>query len=80
MVLQSLVYLKHFGEKALESSQRIAERNNYRSVAGSNLHMPQEPFNELLALAYRQTDQIGVSCPPKALDMSFGANMVHEVA
>ncbi|KAI7779599.1 hypothetical protein LA080_000711 [Diaporthe eres] len=59
VVLQSLAYLKHFGEKALKSSQRIAESENCRPIAGSTLHMPQKPFNELLALAYRQTDQIG---------------------
>lgn len=62
VVLQSLVYLKHFGEKALKSSQCIASRENYQSIEGSTLHMSQKPFNELLALAYRQTDQIGVSC------------------
>lgn len=80
VVLQSLVYLKHFGEKALASSQRIAKRDDYPSVAGSTLHMPQKPFNELLALAYRQTDQIGVSCPPKSSYISCGANTVHQVA
>ncbi|KAK7715294.1 hypothetical protein SLS64_003993 [Diaporthe eres] len=60
VVLKSLAYLKHFGEKALESSQRIAESEKYQPIAGSTLHMPQKPFNELLALAYRQTDQIGL--------------------
>lgn len=68
VVLQSLVYLKHFGEKALESSQRIASKQKYRSVTGSTLHMAQEPFNELLALAYRQTDKIDVSCSHKPLE------------
>lgn len=65
VVLRSLVYLKHFGEKALHSSQNIASREHYRSIAGSSLHMSQKPFNELLALAYRQSDRISVSCPSK---------------
>lgn len=71
MVLQSLVYLKHFGEKALKSSQRIASRENYKTIKGSTLYTPQKPFNELLALAYRETDQIGVSCSSRASCVRF---------
>ncbi|KAG8167933.1 hypothetical protein KVR01_003622 [Diaporthe batatas] len=58
VVLKSLAYLKHFGQKALASSQKIASRENYRHTAGSTLHTPQKPFNELLALAYREDDKI----------------------
>lgn len=64
VVLKSLAYLKHFGEKALYSSQNIASREKYRLTAGSTLHMPQKPFNELLALAYGEKNKISVSCPP----------------
>ncbi|POS81565.1 hypothetical protein DHEL01_v200003 [Diaporthe helianthi] len=59
VVLKSLAYLKHFGEKALHSSQNIASREKYQLTAGSTLHMPQKPFNELLALAYGETNKIG---------------------
>lgn len=71
VVLRSLVYLKHFGEKALHSSQNIASREHYRSIAGSTLHMSQKPFNELLALAYRESDHISVSSPSQACCISF---------
>jgi hypothetical protein len=80
VVLQSLVYLKHFGEKALQSSQNIASRENYRSIAGSTLHMSQKPFNELLALAYRETDKISVSCSSQARSGVFHIDMIFEVA
>ncbi|KAI3393629.1 hypothetical protein diail_3856 [Diaporthe ilicicola] len=57
-VLKALVYLKHFGERALKTSQLIAVREKYRLIEHSTLHRPQKPFNELLALAYRESDKI----------------------
>lgn len=61
VVLKSLAYLKHFGEKALKSSQVIAARKKYKLTADSTLQKPQKTFNELLALAYRESDKINVS-------------------
>ncbi|KAL1845951.1 hypothetical protein Daus18300_014393 [Diaporthe australafricana] len=58
VVLKSLAYLKHFGEKALESSQAIASREDYELAENSTLLKPTQTFNELLALAYRESDKI----------------------
>lgn len=57
----SLTHLTDAGKRALERSQSLAREGAYRLVDGSTLMKPYEPYNELLALAYRETDAISVS-------------------
>lgn len=56
--------LADVGQRALERSQMIAEREQYTLVDGSTLMEQYKPYNELLALAYRETDSISVSRSP----------------
>ncbi|ROW13697.1 hypothetical protein VPNG_04518 [Cytospora leucostoma] len=58
VVLMSLAYLTDAGKRALERSQSLAREEDYSLVDGSTLMEPYEPYNELLALAYRETDAI----------------------
>ncbi|KUI54213.1 hypothetical protein VP1G_01558 [Cytospora mali] len=59
VVLKSLAQLTDAGKRALEYSQMIALKEQYNLVDGSTLMNQYEPYNELLALAYRETDAIG---------------------
>ncbi|KUI69350.1 hypothetical protein VM1G_04852 [Cytospora mali] len=59
VVLKSLAQLTDAGKRALDHSQMIALKNKYALVDGSTLMKQYEPYNELLALAYRETDAIG---------------------
>ncbi|KAK7737287.1 hypothetical protein SLS53_006590 [Cytospora paraplurivora] len=58
VVLMSLAYLTDTGKRALERSQSLAREGGYSLVDGSTLMKPYKPYNELLALAYRETDAI----------------------
>lgn len=49
------------GQRALERSQMLAAREQCSLVDGSTLMEEYKPYNELLALAYRETDRISVS-------------------
>lgn len=57
----ALAMLTDVGKRAWEQVQKLAKEQGYTSVDGSTLFKPYEPYNELLALAYRETDRISVS-------------------
>lgn len=61
VVLRSLAMLTEIGSRALERSQVLARKEQYTLIEGSTLMENYKPYNELLALAYRETDSISVS-------------------
>ncbi|ROV98770.1 hypothetical protein VMCG_06814 [Cytospora schulzeri] len=58
IVLMSLAQLTDVGKRALGRSQMLVTREKFTLAEGSTLMEPYKPYNELLALAYRETDAI----------------------
>lgn len=79
-VLMSLAQLTDVGKRALECSQRLWRENKCDLVDGSSLMEKYIPYNELLALGYRETDCISVSQANMVDIKVWKANLVEIVA